>query len=130
MIEQLIECVEEFFLRAFLVSQGLDVIDQQDVSRPVILVKLRHAVGADALNHLVHEPLTGGVHDPHGGEVLIERPADGMHQMGFAHARSAVDEQRVVGTRWRCGHGLGGGVRELVAGANHERIEGELRIQR
>jgi hypothetical protein len=41
MIVQLVEGVEELLLRALLVAEKLDIVDQQDVGLAVALVKLR-----------------------------------------------------------------------------------------
>ncbi len=54
---------------------------------------------------------------------------DGLHQVGLAHAHAAIEEQRIVGLRGPLGHGQRGGMRELVAVADHEGIERVLGVQ-
>jgi len=49
--------------------------------------------------------------------------------VGLAHADPAVEEQRVVTLRGVLGDGAGGGMRELVAGADHESVETVLGIE-
>ena len=73
MVVQLVERVEELFLRPLLAGQDLDVVDQQHVRRPVVLLERRHPVRSDAVNHLVHEPLARGVNDPQSW-VGIQQP--------------------------------------------------------
>ena len=85
-----------------------------------MLMELRHPVEPDAGDHLVHEALARRVDDPHAGVVVHQRAADGVHQVGLAHPDAAVDEQRVVAARRSGRDRLRGGVRELVAGADHE----------
>ncbi len=129
MIVQFVEGVEELFLRALLVSQQLDVVDQQNVGCAIALVELLHAIRADAGDHLVHEALAGSVDDPHGAELVHQLAADGVHQMGLSHPHAAVEEQRVIAARRVGGHGPRGGCGELVAGAHHKRIERKFGIQ-
>ena len=62
-IVEFVEGVKELFLRPLLAAENVDIVDQQHVSRPVMLVELRHPVQLDALDHLVHEPFAGGVDD-------------------------------------------------------------------
>ena len=51
---------------------------------------------------------------------------DGVDQVGLAQAGVPVDEEGVIVLGRVLGHRLGGGVGQLVAGAHHEGIEGEL----
>src|ERR1035437_6790940 len=66
MIVQLVEGVKELFLRALLVAQQLDIVDQQHVRLAITLVKLLHALRPDARNHVVHEALARRINDAHG----------------------------------------------------------------
>src|SRR5215471_3363395 len=52
-----------------------------------------------------------------------------MQQMRLAEAGIAVNEQRVVGLRRCLGDSERRRVREAVAGANHECLEGVLRVK-
>ena len=60
---------------------------------------------------------------------LLDLVADGLHQVGLAHADAAVEEERVVGFRRTFGDRLAGGVGELIAAADDECVEGVARIQ-
>ena len=55
--------------------------------------------------------------------------ADGVHQVGLAHADAAVEKERIVGLRWALGDGFGGGAGELVAVADDEGVEGVARVE-
>ena len=54
---------------------------------------------------------------------------DRVQQVGLAQAGVAVDEQRVVGLGGGLGDRDGGRVREPVAAADDERLEGVLRVE-
>ena len=98
---QRVEGVEELLLRALLAGEELDVVDQQhvDVAEPV--AEAGHLVVADGVDHLVGELLTGDVADGGVRLAALHVVADGMHQVGLAHADAAVEEERVVGLRGR-----------------------------
>ena len=55
--------------------------------------------------------------------------ADGVHEVGLAQARPAVDVEGVVGLGRILGHGHGGGVGELVAAADDEVLEGVIGVE-
>ena len=57
-----------------------------------------------------------------------QQARDRAQQVGLADTGRSADEQRVVGLRRHLGDGQRGGVREAVAVADHELVEGELGI--
>ena len=59
----------------------------------------------------------------------LDLVADGLHQVGLAHADAAIEEQWVVRFRRTLSHSLAGRVGKLVAAADHECIEGVARVQ-
>ena len=124
-----IKRVKELGLRAFLPGEELDVVDQQDVDRPVALPKIDHAIVAHRVDHLVHEPLGRDVGQLHVAIVLQHVLPDRVHQMGFAEPHATVDEQRVVRARRRLGDGPRRSVRKLIRRANDEAIEGVARVE-
>ena len=63
------------------------------------------------------------------GMAALDLVADGLHQVGLAHADAAIQEERVVGLRRTLRDRLAGGVGELVAAADDEGVEGVARIQ-
>ena len=62
-------------------------------------VERGHPIRAKARHHFVHESLTGRVHDAHAGVLVQQGSSDRVHEVGLAHAHSAVDEQ------WDCSYG-------------------------
>ena len=127
-IVQFVEGVEELFLRAFLRTERLDIVDQQHIRGAVARAQLRHALVLDSADHLVREALAGGVDDPH-APARHQRAPDGVHQMRLPHAHSAVNEQRIVAARRIHRHRLRRRMRKLIARADDERFKRELRIQ-
>ena len=61
--------------------------------------------------------------------ALLDEMPDRVHQVSLAHTHAAIEEQRVIGFRWTLGHGLAGGVCELVAIPDHEGVKGIARIE-
>ena len=55
--------------------------------------------------------------------------ADGVHQVGLAHAHAAVEEERIVGLGGALGDGQRGGAGKLVAVADDEGVEGVARVE-
>ena len=127
---QRVEGVEEFFLRALLAGKELDIVDHQDVDRPVFLAEEFGLALLDGADDLVGELLTRDVEHAHLGVVLQHAVADGVHEMCLAEADAAVHEKRVVDLAWRFGNGHGGRMGKAVRAACHERLEGVLRVQR
>ena len=97
-----LERQKEVRLRAFAVSETLDIVDEQHVDAAVAGVELAHgfgvALGIDVFQtHGVHEflrvLLRGHAQHLGLGIVFEEAVADGVHQVRLAQARFAVDEQ-------------------------------------
>ena len=127
--DQGFEHVEELFLRALLLRQELDVVDQQQVQRLVVALE-----GIDRLapyrRHHVLEELVGGHVADGGCRLAIEDGvADRMHQVGLAEADTAVDEERVVGAAGTIRHLQCRRPGEVVGLAGHETGEGQVRIE-
>src|SRR5215469_13836934 len=108
----------------------MDIIHQQHIRRAVESMKLGHTIQPDASDHLIHEALTGCIDNPHAAVVVHQGTADSVHQVGFSHAHSGVDKQRIVAPRWSSGYRLSGSMSKLVASANHETLERKFWIQR
>src|SRR5262249_50765724 len=124
-----VERVEEFLLGALLGSEHLNVVHQQGVHGAKALVESRHAVVAQRTDHLIDELLARDVDHLHLAVVALELPADRLHQMGLPHTYAAVQVQRVVHPRRIGGHRARRGMGELIATADHEAVEGVLRIE-
>ena len=102
---------------------------EQHVDAAELVAEAGHLVVAQRVDHVVGELLAGYVAD--GGLRLapLDFVSDGLHQMRLAHADAAIQEERVVGFGRTLGDGLACGMRELVAGADDESVEGVARVQ-
>ena len=126
---QRVEGVEELLLRLLLALQELDVVDEEHVDIAIAALEIGGLVVADAVDEVVGELL--GVHVAH-FEVGVEVAAvvtDGVEQVGLAQSGVAIDEERVVRPGGGLAHRGGRGVREAVAVADDEGLEGVLRIE-
>ncbi len=127
-----VEGVEELVLRAVLVRQELDVVDEQDVGRgPVARAELLHraAAGRALLVHhradeVGDELLAGDEADRPVGVLAMDLVPDRLQEVGLAETDAAVDEERVPARGRRLGDDAGRGVRELVGRADDELVEG------
>ena len=126
---QRVEGVEELFLGSLFALEELDVVDHQNVQVAVAPLEGLLPVVAHGIDVVVGEFLGGDVFDAqprlqHTGVV-----PGGVQEVRFAQARSAPDEQRVVGLGRVFGDGDCGAVGEAVGGADDEVFEGVLRVQ-
>ena len=121
--------MEELFLRALLVRQELDVVDQQHVQRLVIVLEAVDGVAPDGLDQVLHELVRRDVADDRPRFTLLDGVAHCLHQVGLAQAHAAVNEERVIGAAGPVGHLQGGGPGQVVGLAVHEGGKGQSRVQ-
>src|SRR6202790_5154602 len=91
-----VERVEELFLGAFFSSDELDVIDQQDIDGVETVAETDHAIEADGVDDFDGEFFRADVTEAHRRIALLDGVPDSVHQVGLAHAHTAIEEQRVV----------------------------------
>ena len=58
---QVVEGMEQLLLGAFLAGDELDVVDEQNVRRPVLFAECGHVLAANRLNQVVGEGFRGNV---------------------------------------------------------------------
>lgn len=85
-VEEGVEGVEEFFLRAFFACEEVDVVDEEDVGLAEAFTEADDGVGLEGLDEEVGEFLAGDVDDAGLGATGGDVPADGLHEVGFAEA--------------------------------------------
>jgi hypothetical protein len=124
-----VESMEKLLLRSLLPGQELNVVHQQDVDIPISLPELKGVVEPDGIDKVVNEPLGGDIEQFEAGLLLPDRVTNGVHQVGLPQAHSPVDEHRIVSLGRLFRHGQAGGVRELVAEADHEPLESVLGVK-
>ena len=84
---------------------------------------------ADGLDELRRELLDGRVADAQAVAVALDVVADRVQQVRLAEPGRAVDEERVLGLGGQLRDGQRGRVGEPVAVADHELLEGVLRVE-
>src|SRR5436190_5060618 len=122
-VEQGVECVKEFLLRALLSSQKLNVIDQKKICLAIAFSELNQVTVLDRVDELVDEEFARDVDHFH---VFLLRPGaltDGLHQMGLAETDAAINEQRVVCARRRLRNSETRCMCNFVVRTDDERLE-------
>ena len=113
-IVQGVKCVEKLRLGALFSRNKLDVIDQEDVNRPVSLSKVENPIVTKRVDHLVHEALRGDVGQLERRVMLEHVLTNRVHEVRLAEPHPTIDEERVIGTRRCLRHRPAGRVCELV----------------
>src|SRR5579862_4239352 len=126
---QSIEGVKKFFLGAFLAGYELNIVNQENVHRMKTLAEAEHFVEAQGVDHFNGEFFSADVAEARGGIALFDHVADGMHQVGLAHAHSTIEKQRVVGFGGLFGNGARRRVGKLVGLAYDEGLERVARVE-
>ena len=122
--------MEELLLAGGGFAEKLDIVHHQHVHIAHFGAQLGGAaLAGDGLDELVGEAFGGGEHDAGHGVLLDDEVAHGVHEVGFAQAHVAIDEQGVIDLAGLFGHGQGCGVGEVIGRADHEVIEGILRVE-
>lgn len=123
------ERIEEFFLRAVLAGEELDIVDQQQVERMVVALEVIERLALVRLDHVGHVLVGMHVAHAHPGARRHHGVADGVDQVGLAQAHAAIQEQRVVRRARVLGHLQRGGARQLVGLTRHEVLERQVGVQ-
>src|SRR5712675_647633 len=128
-IKKSVESVKEFLLRSLLASEKLDVVNQENISLAITLPEFDEITVLDRVDEFVDEQLTRDVDHLHVSSFRPHILSDGLHQMGFAQANAAVNEQRIVRARRRLRDGKTGCVRDFIVRADDERFKRVPRIE-
>src|SRR5260370_35683896 len=93
---QRVERVEEFFLRAVLAGQELDVVDEQHVDRAVLVPELAHPRGGDGADDLIGELLRSEVDDALAREAIVHLMPDRAPDWSLAQTQPYIEEKRAL----------------------------------
>ncbi|MNJ62375.1 hypothetical protein D3C77_582150 [compost metagenome] len=88
--------MEELLLRALLLGEELDIVDQQRIDRTIETLEFIDRVELQGLDHIRDEALRMQVHHLGIGVFLQQVIAHRMHQVSLAEADTAVEKERVV----------------------------------
>ena len=128
-VEQRVEGVEELLTRLLAAGEELDVVDQQHVRLAEALLEATRAPFAHRVDELARELLDRGVANREARAEALDVVAHGVQQMRLAQAGRAVQEERVVRVARQLGDGERRRMGEVVLLADHELLEGVLRVQ-
>ena len=126
--DERVEQVEELFLRAALAAEELDVVDEEQVERPVVALELVERLVLVGAHDVGHVGLGVDVADLRVGLALQDVVADRLDQVGLAQPHASIDEERVVRRRV-LGDLDARGTSELIGLAGHERVERERAVE-
>ena len=119
---EVIENIEEFFLRFFLTDNELEIVDDEDVEFAELEIEFVAFAKADRVDEVGIEVGDGGVEDFEGRVFAEKFVADGLDEMGFAEARTTIEEKWVVSFAWGVNNTAGGGDGKVIIGADDEII--------
>src|SRR5262249_28744532 len=125
-----VEGVRELLLRALLVGEELDVIEDQRPDATEALTKVIHLMASERRDHLVHERFGGQTRDARQRAALMQSMGDRQQKMGLAEPRATVDEERVEASARLVDHGARAAPRHLVAPPYDEGLERTSRRRR
>ncbi len=127
LIDQRVEGVKEFLLRAVFAGDELHIIDHQHIDRAEELFEVHHLPVAQRLHEAVHELFRRKIDHPQFRLLFLQLPGDGVHQVRLAKPNAAVKEQRVEGDRAALGNAARSGMGQFVWLADNEAVKGEAR---
>src|SRR5271154_4157210 len=100
--------MEEFFLRTLAGGDELNVVHHEHVHGAEAIAETAHAIEAQRGNHFIREFLGAHVCKPQRWISLLERVADGLHQVRLAEPHSTIKEKWVIGLGGLVGNSLSG----------------------
>ena len=98
-VKQGVEGVKEFFLRAFLAAEKLNVVDQKQIGLAITLSEFYQIAVLNRVDEFVDEQFAREIHHL---RTFLFRPhilADRLHEVRLAQAHAAVNKQRVISPR-------------------------------
>ena len=124
-----VEGVEKFFLGARFAGEELNIVHHQHVDVPVFFPELGLGFFVEGVHHFVHKQLAGDVLHPQRGLLGQHIMPDSVHQVRFAQAHAAVNEQGIIGVCRGFRHRQRRRVGKPVVVAHHKGVEGIFGVQ-
>ena len=112
---QMIEQVEELFLRTLLACQQLDIIEDEQIGRAKAQAPAIHPAFLHGRNQFIDERAGREAGHRRAG---AHRIPEGVRQMRFPAARRAVYEQWIVSRAGLLDHGVDRSCRKLIGAAH------------
>src|SRR3954469_2925433 len=119
-VEERVEGVKKFFLRALFAAEKLDVVNQQQIGLAVTFAELDQVVVLNRVDEVVDEELAREIHHLRAFFLCADVLPDGLHEVCLAETHAAINEERVVGACRRLRNGKTGSVRDFVVRTDDE----------
>ena len=113
-VEEHIERMEKFLLRALLANEKLHVVDQDDIILAIAVPKVVHFVVTQGTHQIIEEFFGGDIARDHATVRLLHVMANGMQQMRLAQPYITIDKEGIIGACRMACHRQAGGVRKLI----------------
>ena len=130
LVDQSIERVEEFVLRAFFARNELNIVHHEHVNRTEQLFEADRVFFAQRLDKAVHELLSRQIQHAQVRLAGLKFPRDGLHEVGFTQAYATIQKQRVKSDGIAGSHTTGRGMGQFVGLAHDKRVKRKARIER
>src|SRR5713226_9144507 len=98
-VEERVEGVKKFFLRAFFTAEKLNIVNAEQIGLAITLAEFDQVVVLNRVDEFVDEKLARTINHL---DVFLFREhvlPDRLHQVRFAKTHAAVNKKRVVGAR-------------------------------
>ena len=118
-----VECVEELFLRLFVIGEELNVVDRQHVEVAVEVAELLELTFFDRFDEVVDESFARQDSDLGHRFGFDNFLADCVEQVSFAQAGTTVQEQRIVHRSRQIADRQRRRMRQAVARAGDKRLK-------
>lgn len=126
---QRVEGMEKLLEDLLLALEELDVVEQKDVDTAISVFEGIGSFAPDRVNEIVEEVLRGDIVDNQFRVHSQGLMANGVEEMGFTEARSAIYEQGVVMGAGLLGNGHGGRPGKSVRLTHDKTLEAVPRYQ-
>ena len=126
---EIVKDVEEFFLGLFLADDELEIVDDEDVEFAEFKIEFFTFTEFYGVDKIGVEMRNRGVEDFQRGVFSQKFIADGLDEVGFAEARAAIEEERVIAAARGVDDTASGGNGEIVIRTDDEVIEGVFRVK-
>ena len=84
--------MEEFFLGGFFTGNELNIVDEEQISFPVLIAKFNIFTAADGGNQLVGKLVAFDIDNVGFGVRLANTVGNGVQQVGLTHTGRAVNK--------------------------------------
>ena len=93
---ELVEGMEELLLHTLSCREELDIVDEEYICVSVLVVEVGDSAFIEGVYQIASEGLAGNVYDVEVGVIFPDIVGDSRDEVGLAHSRGAVNEQRII----------------------------------